>query len=182
MALFRLLHASDLHIAQTPTWVVPASPRWLAPMTRTLRLASHDEEVLHRPAAKVPDPANPGQARMYCLEAHGDPTLQFWFSLLALLAGNHDRYRSAFTLYLPGSEVFDATFDSIAVGTRQHVLRSRPGQPFSSLANGHHHPVLTSRRDASRSAPPASSPLSFFTKRLYTNTVVPHRRLRPLYP
>lgn len=148
MALFRLLHASDFHIAQTPYWAgEPANP-WLARLTRLWRQRSYDPHVLDAFAQWVwwnggfaPVSGNlqfdailltgdlattgnivdlqqayefvdnlpiPGTYRTPA----GKPTIAFANNskLISLLPGNHDRYRSGLSFYLPGSTAFDSVF------------------------------------------------------------------------
>ncbi len=148
MALFRLLHASDLHIAQTPYWAgTPANP-WLARLTRVWRQKSHDPFVLRAFAqwiwwnggfasgsggprfdtilltgdlATTGDMADLQEAYKFIddvprvgtyLTAAGKPTIAFVnpHHLVSLLPGNHDRYRTGFSFYLPGGRVFDTVF------------------------------------------------------------------------
>lgn len=148
MARFRLLHASDFHIAQTPYWAGEPTNPWLARLTRLGRQKSYDPSVLDAFAKWIwwnggfaPDSGplpfdailltgdmaatgdivdlqeaygfvdNPPAIGSYRTPA-GKPTLAFAqkFNLIRLLAGNHDRYRSGFSFYLPGGTVFDSVF------------------------------------------------------------------------
>lgn len=147
MALFRLLHASDFHIAQTPYWAgTPANPL-LGRLTRHWRQTSYDPYVLEAFAqwvwwnggfssgdgpkfdailltgdmATTGEMADLREAYQFVdsppyagtfLNAVGKPTLGFAkpYNLINLLPGNHDRYRSGFSLYLPGGTNFDAVF------------------------------------------------------------------------
>ncbi len=144
MALFRLLHASDLHIAQTPYWALPPISPWLTRLARLWKVPSHDPFVLKAFARWVGanqfdsqgrpqfdgliitgDLATTGE-RPDLREAYdfidappavgapftpnGKPTLRGAVTQLDLLPGNHDRYRSAYTFYLPGGKQFDRVF------------------------------------------------------------------------
>jgi hypothetical protein len=153
MALFRLLHASDFHIARTPYWAgTPANP-WLARLTRVWRQRSHDPFVLEAFAqwllwnggfsigpefetgngplfdailltgdmATTGELADLREAYDFVdaqpnfggyLSAAGKPTIAFANPnrLVKLIPGNHDRFRSALSLYLPGGTTFDSVF------------------------------------------------------------------------
>lgn len=148
MALFRLLHASDFHIAQTPYWAGEfVNPR-LARLTRFWRQKSHDPFVLKAFAqwvwwnggfapdsgglmfdailltgdmATTGDIADLHEARGFVdnppynggfLTPAGKPTIAFAndYHFISVLPGNHDRYRSGFSFYLPGGTAFDSVF------------------------------------------------------------------------
>jgi 3',5'-cyclic AMP phosphodiesterase CpdA len=147
MGLFRLLHASDFHIAQFPYWAGTPTNPWLAPLTRLWRQQSHDPFVQEAFAEWVwsnggfatadgtyfdailltGDMATTGEvvdlqeayrfvddAPLFggYLTPTQKPTLGFAKGQidLSLLPGNHDRYRSGYSLYLPGGTTFDTVF------------------------------------------------------------------------
>jgi hypothetical protein len=141
MALFRLLHASDPHMAAVPFTAGPPLSGFLKGLAKYWRQVSHDPAPLRAfvqfahlnqqcfdavlvsgdlsTTGDTADlqaaydlytapPANPTT----CLTAAGEPTLRYWASnsLLDLLPGNHDRFRSVKARYRPGGRRFDTVF------------------------------------------------------------------------
>jgi 3',5'-cyclic AMP phosphodiesterase CpdA len=138
--LFRLLHASDLHLAATPFLAGGLTAGWLQQLTGFWRQTSHNPAVLkafvefaytNRQAFDAlvitGDLATTGDRHdlkaaydlfsapahgLTCLTSSGQPTLDYWSKrkALDLLPGNHDRYRAASNFYRPGGRVFDKVF------------------------------------------------------------------------
>jgi hypothetical protein len=130
MALFRILHASDLHMGAVPKrpgkyW--HQASHHPAPLKAIADFANANRTALNG-VLLTGDLATTGALRDleaaydFCTAAAanpavsqtpaGDPTLVHWrqAGLLDLLPGNHDRFRSKRYLYRPGGTVFDQVF------------------------------------------------------------------------